>query len=269
MIIPTGAADLREAVRCGAEVFPRAEGGACRTRAGHRGGRRGGLRARSAVPTRRPSRSSSKRSEKPATRAGGDVHLALDVASSEFYRDGAYHLDSEGVALDAVAFTDYLAGWVGQVPDRVHRGRHGGGRPGGLEAADRRGLGGRIQLVRRRTLFVTDPATIAAGIAEGVANFGARQGQPDSAPSPRPWRRIETSALGRLHRRDLAPFGGDGGHHHRGSRGGHRCGADQDRLALALGAGREVQTASSASRRASRRRAGRATPGLRAFHEVA
>ncbi len=167
MIIPTGAADFREAVRCGTEVFHALKavlgGRGLATAVGDEGGFAPDLRSNEeAVEI------ILEAIGKAGYRAGGDVHLALDVASSELYRGGKYHLDSEGVALDAAEFTDYLAGWVDKYPIvSIEDGMAEDDREGWKRLTGR--LGGRIQLVGD-DLFVTDPATIAAGIAEGVAN---------------------------------------------------------------------------------------------------
>ena len=167
MIIPTGAADFREAVRCGTEVFHALKavlgGRGLATAVGDEGGFAPDLRSNEeAVEV------ILEAIGKAGYRAGGDVHLALDVASSELYRGGKYHLDSEGVALDAAAFADYLAGWVDKYPIvSIEDGMAEDDRAGWKLLTER--LGGRIQLVGD-DLFVTDPATIAAGIAEGVAN---------------------------------------------------------------------------------------------------
>jgi enolase len=47
---------------------------------------------------------------------GGDISLGLDLASSEFYKNGLYDLASEGKKFDSVQFTGYLAGWLNQYP---------------------------------------------------------------------------------------------------------------------------------------------------------
>ena len=167
MIVPTGADDFREAVRCGAEVFHALKavlgGRGLATAVGDEGGFAPDLRSNEeAVEI------ILEAIGKAGYRAGGDVHLALDLASSEFHRDGKYHLDSEGVALDAAAFADYLAGWVDKYPIvSIEDGMAEDDRAGWKLLTAR--LGDTVQLVGD-DLFVTDPATIAAGIAEGVAN---------------------------------------------------------------------------------------------------
>ena len=167
MIVPAGAPDLREAVRCGAEVFHSLKavlgGRGLATAVGDEGGFAPDLRSNEeAIEV------ILEAIGKAGYRAGGDVHLALDVASSELYRDGEYRLASEGVSLDPAAFAGVLADWVERYPIVSVE--------DGMAEDDREGwklltghLGGKVQLVGD-DLFVTDPATIAKGIAEGVAN---------------------------------------------------------------------------------------------------
>ena len=167
MIVPTGAPDLREAVRCGAEVFHSLKavlgGRGLATAVGDEGGFAPDLASNEeAIEVILEAIGNAGYS------AGGDVHLALDVASSEFYRDGAYRLGSEGVSLDAAAFVDVLAGWVERYPIvSIEDGMAEDDWDGWKVLTDR--LGDRVQLVGD-DLFVTNPATIAAGIGKGVAN---------------------------------------------------------------------------------------------------
>ena len=167
MIVPTGAADLREAVRCGAEVFHALKavlaGRGLPTAVGDEGGFAPDLRSNEEAVEL-----ILEAIGKAGYRAGDDVHLALDVASSELYRDGEYRLASEGVSLDAAGFADRLAGWVEKYPIvSIEDGMAEDDWEGWRLLTAR--LGGKVQLVGD-DLFVTDPATIAAGIAEGVAN---------------------------------------------------------------------------------------------------
>ena len=67
---------------------------------------------------------------------GKDIYLGLDVASSEFFKDGKYVLEAEGRSFDSAGFTDYLAGPGLPLPDHHDRGRHERGRLGRLGAAD-------------------------------------------------------------------------------------------------------------------------------------
>ncbi len=100
--------------------------------------------------------------------AGDDVSIALDVASSEFYKEGLYHLASENKKLTSNEFVDYLANWVDQYPIISIE--------DGLSESDWQGwsyltqtLGNRVQLVGD-DLFVTNTSLLQKGIEEGIAN---------------------------------------------------------------------------------------------------
>lgn len=167
MIVPTGAPDLREAVRCGAEVFH-----SLKSVLGKRGlstavGDEGGF-APDLASNREAIEVILEAIGQAGYTAGGDVHLALDVASSEFYRNGRYRLDSEGATLDSAAFVDVLTGWVDTYPIvSIEDGMAEDDWTGWRLLTER--LGDRVQLVGD-DLFVTNPAIIADGIVEGVAN---------------------------------------------------------------------------------------------------
>ena len=167
MIVPTGAPDLREAVRCGAEVFHSLKkvlgGRGLATAVGDEGGFAPDLASNEeAIEV------ILEAIAKAGYTAGGDVHLALDVASSEFYRDGMYRLDSEDVSLDSAAFAEVLAGWVERYPIvSIEDGMAEDDWEGWRLLTER--IGGTVQLVGD-DLFVTNPAIIAAGIADGIAN---------------------------------------------------------------------------------------------------
>jgi enolase len=101
-------------------------------------------------------------------RAGHDVYLGLDVASSEFFKDGVYHLESEGKKFSPAQFVDYLAGWAAQYPIiSIEDGMAEGDWDGWKLLTDK--LGRSCQLVGD-DLFVTNPAILKEGIARGVAN---------------------------------------------------------------------------------------------------
>jgi len=101
-------------------------------------------------------------------RAGREIFLGLDVASSEFYKDGQYHLQSEGKQFSAEGFVDYLAGWAAQYPIiSIEDGMAEGDWAGWKQLTQK--LGERIQLVGD-DLFVTNPAILSEGIKQGVAN---------------------------------------------------------------------------------------------------
>jgi len=101
-------------------------------------------------------------------RPGEEVYLALDPASTEFYRDGRYHLDGEGKVLspdEMVAYYEELAGHypIISIEDGMAEDDWDGW--AALTAA----LGDRLQLVGD-DLFVTNPVRLREGIARGVAN---------------------------------------------------------------------------------------------------
>jgi len=99
---------------------------------------------------------------------GEEVALALDVAASEFFRDGSYVLDSEGRAFDSAGFVDYLSELAGRFPILSIE--------DGMDENDWHGwkllteaLGETVQLVGD-DLFVTNTAIFKRGIDEGIAN---------------------------------------------------------------------------------------------------
>jgi enolase len=167
MILPTGAGSIREAVRYGAEVFHALKlvlkGKGLNTAVGDEGGFAPDLPSNEAaievIMTA---------VEKAGFRIGMDIHLGLDVASSEFYKDGKYHLASEGRSFDAAQFSDYLAGLVDRYPIISIE--------DGMDESDWEGwkihtekLGKRVQLVGD-DLFVTNTDILERGIREGIAN---------------------------------------------------------------------------------------------------
>ncbi|HHH46079.1 MAG TPA: phosphopyruvate hydratase [Thiotrichales bacterium] len=167
MIVPVGAPTMREAVRYGAEVFHTlkkvlAERG-LHTTVGDEGGFAPDL----------PSNEAAielilEAIEKTGYRPGEDIWLALDAASSEFYREGRYVLASEGAEYDSAGFVDYLAAWVEKYPIlSIEDGMAEDDWEGWKLLTER--LGKRVQLVGD-DLFVTNPAILQEGIDRGVAN---------------------------------------------------------------------------------------------------
>ena len=99
---------------------------------------------------------------------GVDISVALDVASTEFFKDGAYHLAGEGKSLAPSAMADLLASWCDKYPIvSVEDGMSEEDWDGWKALTDR--LAGRVQLVGD-DLFVTNTARLARGISAGVAN---------------------------------------------------------------------------------------------------
>jgi len=167
MIVPVGAPSMREAVRYGAEIFHALKsvlhGRGLSTTVGDEGGFAPDL----------PSNESAievilEAIDKAGFKAGVDICLALDPASSEFYRDGKYRLESENKVLDARGFGDYLAAWVDQYPIiSIEDGMAEDDWEGWKLHTEK--LGGRIQLVGD-DLFVTNTSILQRGIDEGIAN---------------------------------------------------------------------------------------------------
>ncbi len=167
MILPVGAGSIREAVRYGAEVFHALQsvlkGRGMATAVGDEGGFAPNL----------PSNEAAievilEAIDKAGFKAGSDIYLGLDAASSEFYKDGVYDLASEGRKFSAAEFADYLAGWVDQYPIITIE--------DGMDESDWEGwkiltekLGQRIQLVGD-DLFVTNTKILQRGIDEGITN---------------------------------------------------------------------------------------------------
>jgi enolase len=97
-----------------------------------------------------------------------DVAIALDCASSEFYKDGRYQLSSEGLSLSAAEFVDYLDSWVGKYPIiSIEDGMSENDWDGWKLLTDR--LGDKVQLVGD-DLFVTNTKYLQKGIDLGIAN---------------------------------------------------------------------------------------------------
>jgi enolase len=167
MVMPVGAANCAEAIRCGAEIFH-----ALRTLlkdAGHNTnvGDEGGF-APNLASTDEALGFIAKAVEAAGYRLGDEVMLALDCAASEFYRDGTYELAGEGNSLDAGGMADYLAALCGRYPilsieDGMAEDDWTGW--GALTEA----VGDKVQLVGD-DIFVTNPLRLAEGIEKGVAN---------------------------------------------------------------------------------------------------
>jgi len=167
MILPVGAPNFREALRYGAEIFHalksvlRAQG--LNTAVGDEGGFAPDLPSnRAALDT------IMEAIGKAGFKAGDDILLGLDVASSEFYEDGLYNLASEGRKFDAAGFSDFLAELVDGYPIiTVEDGMDESDWDGWRALTD--ALGDRVQLVGD-DLFVTNTAILARGIDEKITN---------------------------------------------------------------------------------------------------
>ena len=167
MILPVGAPSFSEALRCGAEVFhglrKLLQERGLNTAVGDEGGFAPNLPSNEAALT-----TILEAISLAGYRAGKDVYLGLDVASSEFYREGRYELESEGRDFTSGEFADYLSELVFRYPViSIEDGMAEGDWEGwaGLTAK----LGKRVQVVGD-DVFVTNTAILAEGIARQVAN---------------------------------------------------------------------------------------------------
>ncbi|PIT13644.1 phosphopyruvate hydratase [Snodgrassella alvi] len=167
MIMPVGAESFRQALRCGAEVFHHLKklcnDKGMSTSVGDEGGFAPDLASHeeaiklilSAV-------------EAAGYIPGKDIVLALDCASSEFYKDGYYALTAEGLNLTSAEFVDYLTELVNKYPIvSIEDGMSEHDWDGWKLLTER--LGKKVQLVGD-DLFVTNPAILSEGIAQGLAN---------------------------------------------------------------------------------------------------
>jgi enolase len=106
--------------------------------------------------------------EKAGYKLGTDVTLALDCASSEFYKDGQYQLAGEGKSFDSAGFADYLAGLCERYPIvSIEDGMDESDWDGWKILTDK--LGSKVQLVGD-DLFVTNTRILKEGIEKGVGN---------------------------------------------------------------------------------------------------
>jgi enolase len=167
MILPVGAASLCEAVRYGAEVFHALKsvlaGRGLSTSVGDEGGFA-------------PDLASNEEAldvimnaiEQAGFSAGKDILLGLDIASSEFYKNGKYVLESEQRELEAEEFLEYFIPWIDKYPIiTIEDGMAEEDWAGWKLLTDR--AGDRVQIVGD-DLFVTDTALLEKGIKEGIAN---------------------------------------------------------------------------------------------------
>jgi len=167
MILPVGAPSFREAIRYGAEVFHNLKKVLTARGLATTVGDEGGFA---------PNLSSNEEAievileaiEKAGYKAGVDIFLGMDAASSEYYKDGRYVLSAEGASFNSEEMTDFFVKWVEKYPIISIE--------DGLDQNDWAGwkyhteqLGDKIQLVGD-DLFVTNPAILKEGIEKGIAN---------------------------------------------------------------------------------------------------
>ena len=167
MIVPVGAPTMAEAVRIGAEVFQALK--AQLKKAGHNTnvGDEGGFAPNLESPDAALG-FIMQAIEKAGYEPGKDVMLALDVAASEFFKDGVYDLSGQGEKLDAGGLIALYQGLVERYPIFSIEDGMAEDDWDGWEALTK-ALGDRVQLVGD-DLFVTNPVRLREGIARGVAN---------------------------------------------------------------------------------------------------
>ncbi len=167
MILPVGAASFSESLRCGAEIFHTLKkilhDRGLTTAVGDEGGFAPNLESNEAAL-----QTILEAVDKAGYKAGKDVYLGLDVASTEFFKDGKYHLESEGRSFDAAGFADYLEDLVNRYPIITIEDGMSEGDWEGWALLTRR-LGARVQLVGD-DLFVTNTKILAEGIQRKIAN---------------------------------------------------------------------------------------------------
>ncbi|WP_184719641.1 phosphopyruvate hydratase [Caulobacter sp.] len=167
MILPTGAKEFREGLRMGAEIFhslkKALKDAGHNTNVGDEGGFAPNLASAEAALD-----FIVKAGEKAGYKAGEDFVLGLDVASTEFFKNGKYELEGEGKSLDPAQMVDYLAGLAGKFPIlSIEDGMAEDDFEGWKLLTDT--LGKKVQLVGD-DLFVTNPERLQMGLNKGLAN---------------------------------------------------------------------------------------------------
>ncbi|MEL7706873.1 phosphopyruvate hydratase [Citromicrobium bathyomarinum] len=167
MIMPVGAPTLAEAVRWGAEVFHTLKKELSAKGLSTSVGDEGGF-APNIGSTRDALDLIMQSIEKAGFAPGSDIVLALDCASTEFFKDGKYVLAGEDATLSGVEMADYLAALCNDYPIRsIEDGMAEDDFEGWKALTDK--IGNKVQLVGD-DLFVTNPARLRDGIARGLAN---------------------------------------------------------------------------------------------------
>jgi enolase len=167
MIIPVGAPSFKEAVRYGAEVFHTLKKILHKKGMNTAVGDEGGF-APSLASHEEAIKLIMQAIEEAGYEPGTQIAIGLDCAASEFYKDGKYHLEGEGMVLSAEEFTNLLSTWCDKYPiisieDAMHEGDWAGW------AHLTQALGKKVQLVGD-DLFVTNTKILKEGIQKDIAN---------------------------------------------------------------------------------------------------
>ena len=167
MVMPVGASDFSEALRCGAEIFHALKSGLHQAGLSTAVGDEGGF-----APAINSAREALDFIDKAVAaagyRLGDDVLLGLDCAASEFFKDGAYKMEGEGKTLSPVEMASFLEDLAANYPiASIEDGMAEDDWQGWKALTDK--LGSRLQLVGD-DLFVTNVKRLEKGIDEGIAN---------------------------------------------------------------------------------------------------
>lgn len=167
MVLPVGATTFREALRVGAEIFHNLKSvlkeKGLNTAVGDEGGFAPNLGSNEEAIT-----TIIAAIERAGYKPGVDVYLGMDVASTEFFKDGKYHLEGEGKSFTSAEFVDLLASWVDKYPIiTIEDGCSEDDWEGWKLLTEK--LGGKVQLVGD-DLFVTNTERLSTGIEKGIGN---------------------------------------------------------------------------------------------------
>ncbi|OAB42212.1 phosphopyruvate hydratase [Paenibacillus glacialis] len=167
MILPVGAPSFKEALRTGAEIFHSLKGVLQAKGLNTAVGDEGGF-APNFTSNEEALSTIMEAIEKAGYKPGVDVFLGMDVASTEFFKDGKYHLAGEGKSFTPEEFVDLLVSWADKYPIiSIEDGCSEDDWAGWKLLSDK--LGDRIQLVGD-DLFVTNTDRLGKGIEEGIGN---------------------------------------------------------------------------------------------------
>jgi enolase len=167
MVLPVGAPSFKEALRWGAEIFHNLKAvlkdKGLNTAVGDEGGFAPNLASNEEAITTILSAI-----ERAGYKPGVDVFLGMDVASTEFFKDGKYHLEGEGKSFTSAEWVDFLAAWVDKYPIiTIEDGCSEDDWEGWKLITDK--LGKKVQLVGD-DLFVTNTTRLSQGIEQGIGN---------------------------------------------------------------------------------------------------
>ena len=167
MIMPVGAATCRDAIRVGSEIFhtlrKALKDAGHNTNVGDEGGFAPNLKSADEALG-----FITKSIETAGYKPGDDIVLALDCAATEFFKDGAYHIEGEGKTLNPGQMAKYLADLVSRYPIvSIEDGMSEDDWQGWKQLTE--AIGAKCQLVGD-DLFVTNTERLARGIAQGIGN---------------------------------------------------------------------------------------------------